>query len=161
MPYRQAALCEQVFLSTSPLRGTTTDISAILAAINISIHVPLAGDDCTIPTCAPRMTNFYPRPPCGGRPSSVVPGGLVVGFLSTSPLRGTTGWVTSWRARSNISIHVPLAGDDDLEIDGHTLKITFLSTSPLRGTTTYISVEVPDPEHFYPRPPCGGRPKHR
>ena len=82
----------------------------------------------------------------------------LMGFLSTSPLRGTTvggefgtahmiyfyprppcggrprntckGGGAAW-----ISIHVPLAGDD-----------------PMRATATWTSA------HFYPRPPCGGRP---
>ena len=78
------------FLSTSPLRGTTVlDICAVLG-INISIHVPLAGDDIHNARKGPINDNFYPRPPCGGR--------LCV-------------QVAFCRAKK-ISIHVPLAGDD-------------------------------------------------
>ena len=79
---------------------------------NISIHVPLAGDDDA------------------GQRSA----GPESGFLSTSPLRGTT-CMQKWRdAKPDISIHVPLAGDDTKhEMQGLRLL------------------------HFYPRPPCGGR----
>ena len=57
-----------LFLSTSPLRGTTIDDLPDTATLQISIHVPLAGDDRTL-------------------------------FHGPSH----RGW---------ISIHVPLAGDD-------------------------------------------------
>ena len=33
-------------------------------------------------------------------------------FLSTSPLRGTTGYAATSELGQEISIHVPLAGDD-------------------------------------------------
>ena len=257
------------FLSTSPLRGTTVlDICAVLG-INISIHVPLAGDDIhnarkgpindnfyPRPPCGGRLCvkwlfaalkNFYPRPPCGGRPALRSDGRRQKVFLSTSPLRGTTKlqeyeyyWnkisihvplagddslTLVWRSCRIISIHVPLAGDDDwllryqdclrtisihvplagddvvvpqnvkaakrisihVPLRGTTsgLRVprqscAFLSTSPLRGTTAAvhhgrgsanISIHVPlagdDPastktgasrKNFYPRPPCGGRP---
>ena len=57
---------------------------------SISIHVPLAGDDRRREKILHRQNNFYPRPPCGGRP---------VDALLIS-------------AKMAISIHVPLAGDD-------------------------------------------------
>ena len=57
---------------------------------DISIHVPLAGDDRTLPGRLAGFCHFYPRPPCGGRPQ---------------PRQQGT------KARY-ISIPVPLAGDD-------------------------------------------------
>ena len=81
---------ERLFLSTSPLRGTTFLQTLIELHINISIHVPLAGDD------AQRRYREIKRKK----------------FLSTSPLRGTTGARIYFAAPKLISIHVPLAGDD-------------------------------------------------
>ena len=61
------------------------------------------------------MVDFYPRPPCGGRPSHLlILHTLRSVFLSTSPLRGTTLLLDDWRERNDISIHVPLAGDDSV-----------------------------------------------
>ena len=102
------------FLSTSPLRGTTSTAR---------------------PTAGP-SSDFYPRPPCGGRllpqflqmcclmiflstsplRGTTVPPLVVLYnnlFLSTSPLRGTTVRSRGNSSRFCISIHVPLAGDDD------------------------------------------------
>ena len=102
--------------------------------------------------------NFYPRPPCGGRPQMRLHGG----------------------GRAGISIHVPLAGDD---LYGYIIELqqgrflstsplrgttrtpcamasniwSFLSTSPLRGTTREQIEKYRTAKDFYPRPPCGGR----
>ena len=126
------------------------------------------------------MQNFYPRPPCGGRLITPTAGSTTLrisihvplagddskgrrnaaalfGFLSTSPLRGTTAADILRAIRRDISIHVPLAGDDPgCRADGAAAGISihvplagddlaaalkrmpalsFLSTSPLRGTT--------------------------
>ena len=147
------AIFSRTFLSTSPLRGTTQkggaempekeiSIHVPLAgddrpvcwtrifAGSISIHVPLAGDDTAIARRANNGRNFYPRPPCGGRPWIAHRRSGRTQFLSTSPLRGTTG------TRTGV---VPSA-------------VIFLSTSPLRGTTfmsllfifyLLISIHVP------------------
>ena len=81
---------------------------------SISIHVPLAGDD------GPRAR----------------PAGAGGQFLSTSPLRGTTGVGGNRHQSGRISIHVPLAGDDP---------------NMMQNFQAFM-------QHFYPRPPCGGRP---
>ena len=127
-----------IFLSTSPVWGTTT-------------HFP------TLPS---PHSYFYPRPPYGGRlrpgdrgqhvfPISIhVPrmGDDHFGthlpksthkFLSTSPVWGTTA------AGAVLSADVS----------------RFLSTSPVWGTTAVELVRQVRP-HFYPRPPYGGRRNH-
>ena len=58
--------------------------------------------------------DFYPRPPCGGRPDARHSNMDKRAFLSTSPLRGTTQQRAYREANRE-----------------------FLSTSPLRGTTHY------------------------
>ena len=101
------------FLSTSPLRGTTRPIANMPIPSIISIHVPLAGDDLSpLGTVNPgsrflstsplrgttskpcwktaHTSDFYPRPPCGGR----------------------RFYCQLFYPNHSISIHVPLAGDD-------------------------------------------------
>ena len=107
----------KIFLSTSPLRGTTGLDFVGCEIDRISIHVPLAGDDPARLQLKTSGRNFYPRPPCGGRPSSISRSPCAAEFLSTSPLRGTTGSPTRPRRKS----------------------WKFLSTSPLRGTTANVT----------------------
>ena len=102
----------------------------------------------------------------------------IPGFLSTSPLRGTTetAFVASFNAP--ISIHVPLAGDDRLTprrasaalisihvpLAGDDMpwtyvdKLTQISIHvPLAGDDSFWPFPASAIRHFYPRPPCGGR----
>ena len=81
--------------------------------VSISIHVPLAGDDLLVSS--------------GEH--------IVLLFLSTSPLRGTTQHIDQYTELQQISIHVPLAGDDQCLSSRVADTNAFLSTSPLRGTT--------------------------
>ena len=130
-----------LFLSTSPLRGTTlwTCNRKSLTkyfyprppcggrprrcirswrAMKISIHVPLAGDDRQRADPTAERCNFYPRPPCGGRPAKRIHERTSGRFLSTSPLRGTTPAGQRQDRFCDISIHVPLAGDDAIPVRG-------------------------------------------
>ncbi len=170
------------FLSTSPLRGTTHRGITGGAVAAISIHVPLAGDDRWKPRRPSPAAYFYPRPPCGGRLRRRYILGQKWEFLSTSPLRGTTCDIFGGKYKIIhisihvplagddqrnvryahlhvvISIHVPLAGDDAVNLDCAPSFWSFLSTSPLRGTTAGTPCVPPGLPDFYPRPPCGGRP---
>ena len=144
------------FLSTSPLRGTTCYSPEDAATIRISIHVPLAGDDYHWHWCRNKPKYFYPRPPCGGRRGRCVCTLNRSPFLSTSPLRGTTGYTVLFRDYPNISIHVPLAGDDSEEMPTQA-EIEISIHVPLAGDDDTRLRKTCDLEHFYPRPPCGGR----
>ena len=153
-------------------------------AVPISIHVPRMGDDPSrhrgrlhhgmISIHVPRMGDDAPATPLGA---------LAVRFLSTSPVWGTTADVYSQAITSiSISIHVPRMGDDLACPGRHADGGRFLSTSPVWGTTCtslttrtmprLISIHVPrmgdddhrqqhrqHNQHFYPRPPYGGRPE--
>ena len=79
------------FLSTCPVRGTTTDIMSEGYAITISIHVPREGHDR-------RMLRLQKDD--------------TVKFLSTCPVRGTTGFPCQPHSVIGISIHVPREGHD-------------------------------------------------
>ena len=123
--------------------------------------------------------NFYPRPPCGGRPVSSISPLPASKFLSTSPLRGTTR--PAWPSprpqcdfyprppcggrhrgtKNNVNVYYfyprPPCGGRQVSAGICRTATAFLSTSPLRGTTgshVFGSRSVTD---FYPRPPCGGR----
>ena len=133
--HRPEAPCPD-FYPRPPCGGRLKRKKKTISVISISIHVPLAGDDCICPCAAGRgFFYFYPRPPCGGRHLAAFHGVNPRTFLSTSPLRGTTDPAAFAVIKQGISIHVPLAGDDltENEMPGH--RHEFLSTSPLRGTT--------------------------
>ena len=126
------------FLSTLSLRRATIPDREPAAGYLISIHALLAESDPTrwAPTC--RISNFYPRSPCGERPLWPRHGGVLLAFLSTLSLRRATYLVRDQRPSWGISIHALLA-ESDLN-----------RPAPLTSRTD-----------FYPRSPCGERPKAR
>ena len=79
------------FLSTYPVRGTTQNRQAGSYPTSISIHVPRAGYDWLVVTRLQKDMNFYPRTPCGVRPVILFALRVDMKFLSTYPVRGTTG----------------------------------------------------------------------
>ena len=60
-------------------------------------------------------------------------------FLSTFPLRGTSGAYNGPALINNISIHVPLAGNVPIVAGFAAIIEKFLSTFPLRGTSGLIA----------------------
>ena len=125
----------------------------------ISIHALLAESDKLTFCAVISILNFYPRSPCGERPSLASssldfihisihallaesdPGGIGGGqqhgqFLSTLYLRRATGG-----AREEFEAKI------------------FLSTLSLRRATGPTSRHSETLRHFYPRSPCGERPK--
>ena len=101
-----------IFLSTFPLRGTSQRPDGQGTPIEISIHVPLAGNVLAIVTRAERMTNFYPRSPCGERRlvnCHGVPG--IKDFYPRSPCGERRTGIYLYSDIPFISIHVPLAGN--------------------------------------------------
>ena len=128
-----------------------------------------------------QSSNFYPRPPRGGRPERNFKIALMDEFLSTPSARRATTGGAGRKPTKSISIHaLREEGDRDSETSGsRTTK--FLSTPSARRATPqwslnrlfiFISIhalrEEGDPaasfgrcgaSHFYPRPPRGGRPK--
>ena len=103
------------------------------------------------------MTNFYPRPPRGGRPSDAPGSPRTRQFLSTSSARRTTTRSGCHTTPSYISIHVLREEDDRPSYSENCSSWTFLSTSSARRTTVNTALQVVAFRHFYPRPPRGGR----
>ena len=81
-------------------------------ANDISIHALLAESDLC-PICQWRRSlNFYPRSPCGERPTGVRTPKRPVIFLSTLSLRRATGQSFVIQPVADISIHALLAESD-------------------------------------------------
>ena len=154
---RMAHLMELLFLSTLSLRRATTDAQSEAVTTLISIHALLAESDGCQRPCGRPTTNFYPRSPCGERPSRHSINSMILIFLSTLSLRratlaGPSGPAflynfyprspcgerpLSWRCKSDavvISIHALLAESD-----------------------CYLESVKPSNRYFYPRSPCGER----
>ena len=132
---------------------TTTKHSAC-----IFTNVPLAGDDARGRTRGSSGRNFYPRPPCGGRPANALALEFSDPISIHVPLAGDDVKPDHISPRVELSIHVPLAGDD-------------LDVFDDVGNGRHISIHVPlagddatscrwpmKALNFYPRPPCGERP---
>ena len=102
---------------------------------DISIHALREEGDITLTAGSLTTSDFYPRPPRGGRPETVAMRLELSLFLSTPSARRATGQYEPFRAYAQISIHA-------LREEGDRLS-------------EYFSREGPD---FYPRPPRGGRP---
>ena len=100
----------------------------------ISIHALREEGDEEGPKVFRLKTNFYPRPPRGGRPLTVRLSALPRSFLSTPSAR---------RATVDGPISVQL--------------VEFLSTPSARRATRSFSASISNWRYFYPRPPRGGR----
>ena len=97
------------FLSTLSLRRATIPDREPAAGYLISIHALLAESDPTrwAPTC--RISNFYPRSPCGERLSYFGVSNMAEKFLSTLSLRRATAQTTirntyRWQFLSTLSL---------------------------------------------------------
>ena len=148
------------FLSTSPLRGTTFGHFVKVRGPGRFLSTsPLRGTTLVCRPVACWIGYFYPRPPCGGRRwYERIHNWDDYDFYPRPPCGGRRAQVQHGLAHGNISIHVPLAGDDMFRRRNALLSIGFLSTSPLRGTTLLSDLHMGHLRYFYPRPPCGGRP---
>ena len=128
---------DQIFLSTLSLRRATIVGGAGNNAIRISIHALLAESDTYGDGQNEQSHYFYPRSPCGER---LVKNHIIFHhnlFLSTLSLRRATREPTALR----------------------TPHQRFLSTLSLRRATPKKKKSIRQVKHFYPRSPCGERPR--
>ena len=123
----------------------------------ISIHALLAESDAFLVATPEVLVNFYPRSPCGERPTvsdaiqraseflstlslrratnDLRGGRLAVQFLSTLSLRRATPWHQRQHQHRKISIHALLAESDRPTANNATTNYEFLSTLSLRRAT--------------------------
>ena len=104
------------FLSTLSLRRATCCGCFARCRFWISIHALLAESDQQQHYKRVQRTNFYPRSPCGERPSLPTILTLNSPFLSTLSLRRATGREAASCKELEISIHALLAESDRCEL---------------------------------------------
>ena len=106
----------------------------------------------------PARRYFYPRPPRGGRPATSMTCSWFMLFLSTPSARRATQIIKMLCFDATISIHALREEGDVVPHSSNLAALIFLSTpSARRATSTGRSV-TPATRNFYPRPPRGGRP---
>ena len=105
-----------------------------------------------------RLSNFYPRPPRGGRrgrPNIIIFGAK---FLSTpSARRATTSKLPSTYTECQFLSTPSARRATAMSFHSATPTITFLSTPSARRATCRSASLWSMSDHFYPRPPRGGR----
>ena len=127
----------RTFLSTPSARRATQQISDYVDWLDISIHALREEGDRAWRLLRALHSNFYPRPPRGGRLLLVCKPFLHTRFLSTPSARRATVLLDAEARQIIISIHA-LREEGDLR--------TRQGSCP--------------PLYFYPRPPRGGRRGH-
>ena len=171
-----------LFLSTLSLRRATFLFADHIELRAISIHALLAESDQPATKQAQNLLNFYPRSPCGERLVLLNSSIIVMIFLSTLSLRrATCQWrrsvklfrqflstlslrratylINTYHRIFGISIHALLAESDFLMPSMVVILILFLSTLSLRRATGKFDLLLLMYLHFYPRSPCGERPR--
>ena len=103
------------------------------------------------------LSNFYPRPPRGGRPVDPLMFTVVPLFLSTPSARRATCLLTLYGSKEGISIHALREEGDEVRRSSSTVILEFLSTPSARRATHVALVQLCTGFDFYPRPPRGGR----
>ena len=170
----------KLFLSTLSLRRATSTPTTVLTLICISIHALLAESDPMPYPSRGRNRNFYPRSPCGERPTWQR-GSRITYVISIHALLAESDARRASRQQpAGISIHALLA-ESDCNAHGNTSFIqSFLSTLSLRRATRQAAPRFPmtrflstlslrratvpcwalysSSRYFYPRSPCGERP---
>ena len=124
-----------LFLSTPSARRATIRHDHTYQQGLISIHALREEGDFIILTSRAVFSDFYPRPPRGGRPPGL--------FIYVS--------------RTWISIHALREEGDAVNESGKLTAYKFLSTPSARRATPLMSTYRPSSFNFYPRPPRGGR----
>ena len=146
----------EVFLSTLSLRRATNNFFNCRFNIIISIHALLAESDHTLSSRVSRLSNFYPRSPCGERHAGRFQPVRESGFLSTLSLRRATARRASRQQPAGISIHALLAESDRCctpQAHIAAISIHALLAESDAGLRFFLMYH-----YFYPRSPCGERP---
>ena len=146
-----------IFLSTPSARRATEDLKMLAQKSIISIHALREEGDGHPYHKQPYKTDFYPRPPRGGRPwvSTTTP--TPPAFLSTPSARRATTPARAVCRASLISIHALREEGDQKSFSKPAATAKFLSTPSARRATPWSEVLEIVNTDFYPRPPRGGR----
>ena len=127
----------------------------------ISIHALREEGDLLSSSSTWAFTNFYPRPPRGGRHLQRGFDNQSVIFLSTPSARRATAALCTVRDELEISIHA-LREEGDRNCERQRRQAVHISIHALREEGDLTSHRSPCATvYFYPRPPRGGRQRHR
>ena len=102
-------------------------------------------------------TYFYPRSPCGERPTTRQPPTTAPHFYPRSPCGERLEPPEAGTAEAGISIHALLAESDVGKSQVVLQYSRFLSTLSLRRATPPVTRRARNLSNFYPRSPCGER----
>ena len=103
------------------------------------------------------MSDFYPRPPRGGRPASAAATVASLEFLSTPSARRATTFHLFITLVTSYFYPRPPRGGRRWQRPRSTLTLKFLSTPSARRATKPQRRQAWRLVYFYPRPPRGGR----
>ena len=149
-------MMDSEFLSTPSARRATHHCRLFVCLQYISIHALREEGDLPFSRQLPQHTNFYPRPPRGGRPHQSFPQRNTESFLSTPSARRATLGGLATLGGSDISIHA-LREEGDADVLQQ-LGIHPISIHALREEGDTFSASITRfLTYFYPRPPRGGR----
>ena len=146
------------FLSTLSLRRATWPGLLARPFFIISIHALLAESDSRTETVATKISHFYPRSPCGERPGIFLNLTSHTHFYPRSPCGERPSRRYLAILGNAISIHALLAESDALGLLGW-LRTLISIHALLAESDCVVSVQVGGNIYFYPRSPCGERPR--
>ena len=162
---RQAKLAQHgaifIFLSTPSARRATWRSSKGRRTSSISIHALREEGDLELQTAAqPSCSNFYPRPPRGGRPAHKgYSPPAAMHFYPRSPREGRLQPATVCGVIAYFYPRPPRGGRPAAQTADRQQE-QFLSTPSARRATPATPAPKASPANFYPRPPRGGRPPY-
>ena len=148
------------FLSKLSLRRATAHIAEHASPGGISIHALLAESDILDFFRVIHMKDFYPRSPCGERPSGQIFGPAVCIIISIHALLAESDLVIAIQSvpvfsfLSTLSLRRATFVFSRMGVG----LLAFLSTLSLRRATRLAAAPKATATHFYPRSPCGERP---
>ena len=145
------------FLSTLSLRRATYPAASCRPHVAFSIHALLAESDSSYSLLARLARFFYPRSPCGERPSRCAAAYLSWIFYPRSPCgeRRNGGDVAD--ALQVFSIHALLAESDSQHEKINSTNYKFSIHALLAESDFLMQKGGPPGMVFYPRSPCGER----
>ena len=147
------------FLSKLSLRRATAHIAEHASPGGISIHALLAESDILDFFRVIHMKDFYPRSPCGERPSGQIFGPAVCIIISIHALLAESDLVIAIQSvpvfsfLSTLSLRRATFVFSRMGVG----LLAFLSTLSLRRATSALAPKQNPTQRFYPRSPCGER----
>ena len=143
-----------IFLSTPSVRRANLCRRVCRDVLNLSIHALREEDDQTRRAIGRgRPSDFYPRPPRGGRRDLSELAASIKEFLSTPSARRATFRGIIMQQRQSTFLSTPSARRATSRASASASCRTFLSTPSVRRATNALLHLQSKRPYFYPRPP--------